>query len=258
MTIKNKEKIRISPYFFLFSVDFKMEKEYTVNDFLLISNTRRSTMPFLNYIGAETMSMGEKWATSGITTLIGLGMTFFILAFLIGMILLMRLILKELEKLLPKLKRKKKAAPKVTEPAQTKTPAEEEQPIDDETLDAIKKAVLNYVKTDDNVVIIKSVSRSTGEEPEVAATEEQPATAPSSAPVNAATGKGTTVKAPMPGNILKIIAANGKAVKEGEVIFVLEAMKMENDIVSPANGIFTATVGEGTKVNTGDLLAEIQ
>ena len=58
--------------------------------------------------------------------------------------------------------------------------------------------------------------------------------------------------------ILKIAVANGKQVKEGELIFVLEAMKMENDIVAPASGIFTATVAEGAKVNTGDLIAEIK
>ena len=62
----------------------------------------------------------------------------------------------------------------------------------------------------------------------------------------------------MPGNIIKIVATEGKQVKEGDVIFVLEAMKMENDIVSSANGKFHALVAEGAKVNTGDLIAEIQ
>ena len=63
-------------------------------------------MPLSLLIGAETLSTGDKWSISGITTLIGLGMTFLILALLIGTILLMRPILKQLEKILPKVKRK--------------------------------------------------------------------------------------------------------------------------------------------------------
>ncbi len=216
-------------------------------------------MPFVSMIGSEELSFADRWGTSGITTLIGLGMTFAILALLIGTIFLLRVILKELEKLIPRLKKSKKsteeAAPKSKE--KEVVPANEEKPIDEDTLDAIRSAVMNYTKKDDNVVIIKSISRASGVAVETAM-ETESATKTAPAPTQSSSEKGKTVNAPMPGTILKITVANGKQVKEGDVIFVLEAMKMENDIVSPASGVFTATVSEGAKVNTGDLIAEIQ
>ena len=136
-------------------------------------------MPFFYFIGADQLSMGDKWGTSGITTLIGLGMTFLILAVLIGMILLMRLILKEADSLIPKFKQKLKRKKAQAEPAAVAsedTPVKaEEEVIDDATMDAIKAAVLNYVKTDDNVVIIKSVTKADGKAEEAA--PEQAATA---------------------------------------------------------------------------------
>ena len=216
-------------------------------------------MPFSIFIGAETMSIGDKWAISGITTLIGLGMTFAILAFLIGTILLMRLILKELEKVLPNLKRKRKQAKSDASANEAVAvnevlPERNDNSIDDETMKAIEAAVMNYVKKDDNFVKIKSVSVATEE----SAPDQAQETASAPAAAQQASGTGKAVNAPMPGTILKIAVANGKQVKEGELIFVLEAMKMENDIVSPASGVFTATVAEGAKVNTGDLIAEIK
>lgn len=68
---------------------------------------------------------------------------------------------------------------------------------------------------------------------------------------------GIKLKAPMPGNILKLKAKNGADVKKGEVLLVLEAMKMENDIVSPADGKVSFSVSEGATVATDDLLAVI-
>ncbi|MEG1875892.1 MAG: biotin/lipoyl-containing protein, partial [Angelakisella sp.] len=61
--------------------------------------------------------------------------------------------------------------------------------------------------------------------------------------------------APMPGTILKSSVAVGDAVKSGDVLVVLEAMKMENDIVAPANGnVVQVIVTKGSKVNTDDVL----
>ena len=85
--------------------------------------------------------------------------------------------------------------------------------------------------------------------------EEAPA-APS-APA-APTTSGTQVKAPMPGSILAVKASAGQAVKAGDVIVVLEAMKMENDIVAPCDGtVKEILVTKGSTVNTDDILAII-
>ena len=85
--------------------------------------------------------------------------------------------------------------------------------------------------------------------------EEAPA-APS-APA-APTTSGTQVKAPMPGSILAVKASAGQAVKAGDVIIVLEAMKMENDIVAPCDGtVKEILVTKGSTVNTDDILAII-
>ena len=68
---------------------------------------------------------------------------------------------------------------------------------------------------------------------------------------------GTNLKAPMPGTILKIVTQNGTIVKKGDVVVVLEAMKMENDIVSPADGVINVSVRQGDNVNSGDVIAII-
>ena len=84
-----------------------------------------------------------------------------------------------------------------------------------------------------------------------------PAAAPA-APAAAAPTDGTPVKAPMPGTILSIKAPVGTAVKAGDVVLVLEAMKMENDIVAPCDGtVKQMLVAKGASVNTDDVLAVI-
>ncbi len=80
--------------------------------------------------------------------------------------------------------------------------------------------------------------------------------APASAP--AVTGAGEAVNAPMPGTILKVNVSQGQAVKEGQVLCVLEAMKMENEIMAPKSGTVTqVVVSKGSSVNTGDALVVI-
>jgi len=83
-----------------------------------------------------------------------------------------------------------------------------------------------------------------------------PVAQPVPAPVAAPAG-GTEVKAPMPGLILNLAVANGAAVKKGDKILVLEAMKMENDIVANADGVVTFTVKKGDNVESGATLAVI-
>ncbi len=77
-----------------------------------------------------------------------------------------------------------------------------------------------------------------------------PAAAPAAPGVNV-TG-GTTVTAPMPGNILKVSVSVGQTVKEGDLLVVLEAMKMENEIMAPKDGTVTqVVVSKGASVDTG-------
>ena len=86
-----------------------------------------------------------------------------------------------------------------------------------------------------------------------------PAAAPAAAPapVVAAPAGGESVTAPMPGNILDIKVANGASVKKGDVLIILEAMKMENEIVAPCDGTVNVVVTKGAAVETGAVLCTI-
>lgn len=71
-------------------------------------------------------------------------------------------------------------------------------------------------------------------------------------------GNGEQIKAPMPGTILKVAVSNGQAVKKGDLVCVLEAMKMENEIFAPCDGTVTSvTVSQGATVSSGDVLCTI-
>ena len=86
--------------------------------------------------------------------------------------------------------------------------------------------------------------------------EAAPAVAPAAAP--AVTGMGEKVDAPMPGTILKVNVAAGQTVKEGDLLVILEALKMENEIFAPKGGTVTQIfVEKGASVNTGDVLVVI-
>ena len=80
-----------------------------------------------------------------------------------------------------------------------------------------------------------------------------PAPAPAAAPAAPApVAAGEAVKAPMPGNILKVAVAQGDTVKEGQLLCVLEAMKMENEIFAPRAGtVAQVLIAKGSTVDTG-------
>lgn len=67
-----------------------------------------------------------------------------------------------------------------------------------------------------------------------------------------------TIKAPMPGTILAVNVQEGASVKKGQVLLILEAMKMENEIMSPRDGVVGAVLtSKGSSVNTGDALVAL-
>ncbi len=82
---------------------------------------------------------------------------------------------------------------------------------------------------------------------------------PQAAPAAAVVAGGEAVKAPMPGTILDVKVSSGAKVKKGDTLFVLEAMKMENEISAPADGVVVQIqTAKGASVNTGDILAVMQ
>lgn len=84
-----------------------------------------------------------------------------------------------------------------------------------------------------------------------------PAAAPA-APAPSAGAGSITVTAPMPGKILAVKASVGQAVKKGDVVLILEAMKMENEVVAPEDGtVASIDVAVGAAVEAGDTLATL-
>ena len=86
------------------------------------------------------------------------------------------------------------------------------------------------------------------------------APAPAAAPKAAAGAAGAvSVKAPMPGNILALHVTAGQTVKKGDVLMVLEAMKMENEIMCPRDGVVASVnTSKGASVESGTLLCVLQ
>ena len=85
-----------------------------------------------------------------------------------------------------------------------------------------------------------------------------PAAAPKAAPAPAGKAGATAVKAPMPGTLIKVNVKVGDAVKKGDVLCVLEAMKMENDIMAPADGVVASVeAAKGASVATDAVLVTL-
>lgn len=92
-----------------------------------------------------------------------------------------------------------------------------------------------------------------------AAPASAPAPAPAAAPAAPAAAGSVSVDAPMPGNILDIKVSNGASVKAGDVLLILEAMKMENEIVAPQDGtVASVNVNKGDTVEAGQTLVSLK
>ena len=86
-----------------------------------------------------------------------------------------------------------------------------------------------------------------------------PAAAAPAAPAPSAGAGSITVTAPMPGKILAVKASVGQAVKKGDVVLILEAMKMENNLSTPVSGkVKRIFVNEGDAVPAGSVMMEIE
>ena len=85
-----------------------------------------------------------------------------------------------------------------------------------------------------------------------------PAPAPAAAPApKAAPAGSTTVSSPLPGTVINVLVKPGESVKAGQILLILEAMKMENEILAPEDGVISSIAAQGTVVNTGDVLATL-
>lgn len=117
----------------------------------------------------------------------------------------------------------------------------------------------NYTITVNGKVYEVTVEEGIGRDAQSAPVENVQTRKPEPAVSKAAPAAGSVkINAPMPGKILDIKASAGQAVKKGEVIMILEAMKMENEIVAPEDGtVASILVTSGTAVEAGDVLAAL-
>lgn len=117
------------------------------------------------------------------------------------------------------------------------------------------------VEVNESEAVITSVSNAAPVAAPVAPVAAAPAPAASTAPsapaaVVGTAVSGTQITSPMPGTILKLNVTEGQAVKAGDVVLILEAMKMENEIVAPCDGtIKQLLVSKGSTVDTDQILA---
>jgi len=132
--------------------------------------------------------------------------------------------------------------------------------VEVEKLEAYKSLDRNGVAAPAAPVLPASapVQRPAAPAPVAPAPAPAPAPAAAPAPAVAAPAGATTVEAPMPGKILNIKVSEGQAVKFGEVVVIMEAMKMETEIVAPADGtVSKILVKAGDSVDTGAALVAL-
>lgn len=121
----------------------------------------------------------------------------------------------------------------------------------------MRKFIVNVNGTSYEVEV-EEISGAKSAAPVVQAPATAPAAAPAPAPKAASISGGESVNAPMPGNILEVKVKQGDSVKSGDVLLILEAMKMENEILAPKDGVIASiNVSKGATVNSGDVLCVI-
>lgn len=118
----------------------------------------------------------------------------------------------------------------------------------------------NYeVEVNETEAVVTNISDAVAAPALVAAPAPAAAPAAPAAPVaQTVSAEGTTIVAPMPGSIVNINVSMGQTVKAGDVLIILEAMKMENDITAPCDGVVKQIITtKGATVNTDDVLLVI-
>lgn len=214
----------------------------------------------------ENPSFGERAVVGLQVVAIGMGVVFAVLILLIGILQLFKLFSGEKKKASVEVKETVNTAAPVSTAASSQVPvnASEEAKIVAIATAAIA-ASRGQSEVNFNVISIAPIGGATVKAEAAPAVKEAPAAhvdpAPVSAPAPAsssapvATGDGEKISAPLPGNILDVKVSNGSTVKKGDILCILEAMKMENEIVAPVDGTIVNTVAtKGSSVNTGDLL----
>ena len=109
-------------------------------------------------------------------------------------------------------------------------------------------------------VVVEEVDAANVAAPVAIAAPAAPKAAPAApkAAAPAAAAGSVVVKAPMPGNIIKVNVKAGDSVKKGDVLCILEAMKMENEVCAPADGVVASVnVAQGASVQTDDVLVSL-